>query len=94
MSEAVAIRKVKIDPIGCYKQAFELVQGRPVSNDLDQGMIWERVTGPPEGQTVFLGGSRAVAAIATQDAAFEEIAHAEVLRHLPGIHRLPLVGER
>ena len=27
MSEAVAIQKVKIDPIGCYRQAFELVQG-------------------------------------------------------------------
>ena len=27
MSEAVAIQKVRIDPIGCYKQAFELVQG-------------------------------------------------------------------
>ena len=27
MSEATAIQKVKIDPIGCYKQALELVQG-------------------------------------------------------------------
>ena len=27
MREAVAIRRVKIDPIGCYKRAFELVQG-------------------------------------------------------------------
>ena len=28
MSESIDIQKVKIDPIGCYKQAFELVQGQ------------------------------------------------------------------
>lgn len=28
MSEAVAIRQVEIDPVGCYKQALELVSGK------------------------------------------------------------------
>ena len=28
MTESAAIQKVKIDPVGCYKQAFELVEGK------------------------------------------------------------------